>query len=584
MFPQALACDFDGTIASDDRIRPAAHAALERARRAGLRLVLVSGRTFFELTRVCDCLELFDVVVAENGGVLYYPGPAVLSDQGPPPPARLLAELDRRGVQYEVGRVIVGTSRSDEPDVRAALDATGITRAIAYNRAFLMLLPEGLDKASGVQGALRTLGLSFHDVVAFGDAENDLPLFEACGWSACPASAEAALREAADWVFPGEDGDSVAAAIAGPVLEGLPIHRSRRHRIALGWAGTTSEPVSIPARGVNVLIHGDSLSGKSWLAGALLERLMAARLAVCVIDPEGDYQGLARRSGARRIEVAACEDVRRAIACLEREPGAAVVVDFSALIHPRRLALVEEALSQLRGLRHRVGRPHWIVVDEAHYCAHEGGVSDDALGIADRGFCLITYRPSWLRDAVLAEVDVLISARTTDPVELALVGARYLRRARPAEDAPAALASLPAGEFVAIYPDADGGWTAATFVAAPRETPHVRHLKKYAGAGTAPERRFFFREPDGRVIGEAGSLHAFCRALPGIGDAAVAHHARCGDFSRWINGVYADRELAGHVRKAEQRWCRGEIRDLRAAIGRVIAARYGDDDGGAASG
>ena len=80
----ALACDYDGTLASHDRIGPEALAALARAREAGLRLVLVSGRTFFDLTRVCGRLDLFDAVVAENGAVLYWPRSRALRDQAPP--------------------------------------------------------------------------------------------------------------------------------------------------------------------------------------------------------------------------------------------------------------------------------------------------------------------------------------------------------------------------------------------------------------------------------------------------------------------------------------------------------------------
>jgi hydroxymethylpyrimidine pyrophosphatase-like HAD family hydrolase len=49
MMPRALACDYDGTLATEDRLVPATLAALERARTAGLRLVLLTGRTFFEL-------------------------------------------------------------------------------------------------------------------------------------------------------------------------------------------------------------------------------------------------------------------------------------------------------------------------------------------------------------------------------------------------------------------------------------------------------------------------------------------------------------------------------------------------------
>jgi hydroxymethylpyrimidine pyrophosphatase-like HAD family hydrolase len=36
------------------------------SRSTGLRLILVTGRTFFEPIRVCERLDLFDAVVAEN--------------------------------------------------------------------------------------------------------------------------------------------------------------------------------------------------------------------------------------------------------------------------------------------------------------------------------------------------------------------------------------------------------------------------------------------------------------------------------------------------------------------------------------
>ena len=126
---KALACDYDGTLASEDRLGPEALAALRKAREAGLRLVLVTGRTFFELTRVCEHLDLFDGVVAENGGVLYFPPTAMIRTLAPPPPARLLAELDRRGIAYQLGHVVVGTARGDETAVRAALRSWRLSSA-----------------------------------------------------------------------------------------------------------------------------------------------------------------------------------------------------------------------------------------------------------------------------------------------------------------------------------------------------------------------------------------------------------------------------------------------------------------------
>jgi hypothetical protein len=61
-------------------------------------------------------------------------------------------------------------------------------------------------------------------------------------------------------------------AINGPILGGLlPVARSGRHQVVLGWSAQTSEKAVIAERGVNVLIQGDPLSGKSWLAGVLIE-------------------------------------------------------------------------------------------------------------------------------------------------------------------------------------------------------------------------------------------------------------------------------------------------------------------------
>ena len=130
---KVLACDFDGTLASEGQIGPSALEAIEKARQAGLKVILVTGRTFFELTRVCERLDLFDAVVAENGAVLYFPRNAMIRDQGPAPPTRLLNELDQRGISYQVGRAIVGTSRADERGVREALEAAGVNRELAHH-------------------------------------------------------------------------------------------------------------------------------------------------------------------------------------------------------------------------------------------------------------------------------------------------------------------------------------------------------------------------------------------------------------------------------------------------------------------
>ena len=542
---KVLACDFDGTLASEGQIGPSALEAIEKARQAGLKVILVTGRTFFELTRVCERLDLFDAVVAENGAVLYFPRNAMIRDQGPAPPTRLLNELDQRGISYQVGRAIVGTSRADERGVREALEAAGVNRELVYNRAALMLLPVGIEKGQGVEHVLRSFGLSFQDALALEDAENDLALFEACAWAACPGNAIPELKARADWVFSGENGESVAVAITGSIIEGrLPARHSPRHRIAVGWVVETSEPATIPARDVNVLIYGDPLSGKSWLAGALVERLLAARYAICVLDPEGDYRVLADLPSVIWAEVCDRAALVRALTQFARDAAGCLVVDLSALPHPQKLQMIRAGLQWIRESRRRSGLPHWVLLDEAHYSLHRDGVADDVIGIEDKGFCLATYRPSWLRDSVVKQLDVFILAHATADDELAFLRSRLSNGA-------------------------------ITFVATPRETTHVRHLRKYADSRVPFGERFLFRRPDGHVVAEAQSLHDFRRVLMTVDDHVIAHHVRLGDFSRWVLDVFSDPELARQLKKTEARWRRGEVPDLRRAIDRLITFCYG---------
>jgi phosphoglycolate phosphatase (TIGR01487 family) len=566
----ALALDYDGTLASADRIAPDTVRALEQARSAGVRLILATGRVFFELTRVCERLDLFDAVVAENGGVLYFPGSGAIMDLGPAPPARLFAELDRCGISYQAGRVIVGTFRTDEDRVREATALAGVSLDRSYNRNALMLLPAGISKGTGVQHVVSNLGLSFQDVLAIGDSENDIELFQVCGWRACPGNAVHELTTLADWVFPGSNGTSVALAIRDTILTGrLATATSPRHRLELGWAVGITEPVSIPARDVNVLIHGDPQSGKSWLAGGLIERLLERRYAVCVIDPEGDYRVLERLPAVTWAEVRDRQSIVQALGRFDKDPAAGVVLDLALLPHGEKLALVETALDLIRARRRHHALPHWVVLDEAHYLLDRDGVSD--LAEDDKGFCLVTYRTSCLRESVLRAVDALILARTTDDVELYFLRAYLSDLAEERHPAVSVLRDLPQGEFVLVTRLAA---PAVSFTAGPRATPHVRHLRKYADSTVSSDVRFVFRDPHDRAVASADSLASFRDRLDEVDDAVLTHHAARGDFSRWVDDVFADAQLAALLRKTERRWGRGEISNLRRAIAELIAHRY----------
>ena len=106
----ALACDYDGTLASGGRVDGSVLQALERVRASGRRLILVTGRELPDLQRVFPRLDLFDLVVAENGALLYDPASREETPLAEPPPPQFAEELARRGVNpLSRGRVIVAT-------------------------------------------------------------------------------------------------------------------------------------------------------------------------------------------------------------------------------------------------------------------------------------------------------------------------------------------------------------------------------------------------------------------------------------------------------------------------------------------
>jgi hydroxymethylpyrimidine pyrophosphatase-like HAD family hydrolase len=72
-----------------------------------------------------------------------------------------------------------------------------------------MVLPAGVDKATGLAAALEELGLPARGVVGVGDAENDHPLLAACGFGVAVANALPALKERADRVTAGDHGEGV---------------------------------------------------------------------------------------------------------------------------------------------------------------------------------------------------------------------------------------------------------------------------------------------------------------------------------------------------------------------------------------
>ena len=208
-----LAMDYDGTIAHDGVVDAPTLAALRRAKAGGLRLFLVTGRDVPALYDTFDHVALFDVVVAENGAVLYAPPTGAARRLAAPPPPPLLAELVRQDVPVSVGQSVVATYEPYGPALAEAIRRLDLPWHVVRNKSAVMALPIGIDKATGLMAALDELGLPIDGVVAVGDAENDVPMLAASGLGVAVANALPAVKAAAGWVTAGERGAGVAELI-----------------------------------------------------------------------------------------------------------------------------------------------------------------------------------------------------------------------------------------------------------------------------------------------------------------------------------------------------------------------------------
>src|SRR6185503_15210758 len=102
----ALAVDYDGTLATNGVVDEKTIDALRRLRESGRRLILVTGRIVEQLHQVFPQLRLCDLVVADNGALIYDPETEEKHPLADRPPQEFMEELARRGVpRIEIGDV-----------------------------------------------------------------------------------------------------------------------------------------------------------------------------------------------------------------------------------------------------------------------------------------------------------------------------------------------------------------------------------------------------------------------------------------------------------------------------------------------
>ena len=568
MLYHALAVDYDGTLATDGVVDDATVAALRRMRESGRRVVLVTGRVLDQLLAIFPQIGLCNLVVAENGALLYDPGTEEQTPLIDAPPPKFIETLARRGVpQIEVGRVIVATWEPHETTVLQTIRDLGLELQIIFNKGAVMVLPTGVNKATGLRAALHKLCLSPHNAVSIGDAENDEAMLKLCDASAAVDNALNVVKQQVDLVMKGARGAGVTELIDELLENDLnKLHRRPGKGILMG-ADLAGNHFRVPVYGTRVLVTGGPASGKSKFATSMIEQLMEQHYQICIIDPEGDYQDMNEPVVLGTLQQPpAVEEVLQVIA----DPEKSCVVSLFGAPREEQPVIFAKLLRALMEHRSATGRPHWYFIDEAHYPlpAKWQPVEDLHLEVL-RSVMYITAFPDQLPEMILRNVDLFV-AIGDDPVKNLAQYCELLKE--PAPQLPPAF-DIEAPRTLAWW---RGLGPPAWIRPVPARSEHQRHRHGYLEGDMDPEHRFYFRGPRHELNLGAQNLRVFVQLGEGVDDETWLHHLRQGDYTRWFRQVIQDEDLA---RVAERAAHNGNISaaDTRRAVFDLIRKKYGKE-------
>jgi hypothetical protein len=435
LYYQALATDYDGTLATDGAVFEPTLQALEALRRSGRRLLMVTGRELDDLKSVFAHLELFDLVVAENGALLYRPktGEEILLAEPTPVLFRQRLEaLDVRPLSF--GRIIVATVEPHETEVLATIRELGLELQIIFNKGAVMVLPSGVNKATGLRAACKELGLSPHNVVGVGDAENDFAFLELCGCAVAVANALPMLKQAADVTTEGARGEGVAELAHRMIKSDLAdLVALTRQQTVIGRRPDGSDLLLRPRE--NLLLAGSSGAGKAQIADEIVSALGRRRFQTCIIDPEGDH---ARRKDALVLETDGQKlpDLPKALPLSD----GILVLNLAGMAPAERGAAMREALLALVALRARLGRPHWILIEKAHLALPAELAPQGALHEVG-GLFLVSVHPERIAPWMLKGIDLALAVGEAPAKTLA----DFAAAAGHPLPGTAAASALPAG-------------------------------------------------------------------------------------------------------------------------------------------
>jgi len=204
----------DGTITNSSKIiQTLGIEVLRQAQDKGSVVMLASGNVLPIVYGLSTFIGLRGPVIAENGGVVSYQDEVhtLFSNQVPMRAYEHLKQVMpgvRRLYTDHWRRTEVGLNR--ETDLDKVLEALKDWPLEVEATGFAIhLMEKGHSKMSGVRKACQLIGVDPAEVVAFGDADNDVLMLKECGYGVAVGNASDKAKNAADLVTKGRHAEGV---------------------------------------------------------------------------------------------------------------------------------------------------------------------------------------------------------------------------------------------------------------------------------------------------------------------------------------------------------------------------------------
>lgn len=231
--PKAIAVDIDGTLTDEDKVlHTGAIQALRRLEAAGIPVILCTGNVRAITYGLWRFINLSGVMVCENGGVVWHPDskPLIRADgREAKDAAKWLSTqiegLDAQGITTNAWRESEWCLKSDE-DLSAICDRLANSQwshlSVVRTGFAIHLMEPWINKGEGLKIALEMMNISPRDVLAIGDAPNDISMFELVRHSIAVGGSFSALKQVASITSDLPNGDTIEPVIT-EIIERLEV-------------------------------------------------------------------------------------------------------------------------------------------------------------------------------------------------------------------------------------------------------------------------------------------------------------------------------------------------------------------------